>query len=446
MHRTSSLRIRLVVLLALAVTLVPSTEAKKRGDDDAGIAVERFLVLGPAQDALPAFHDDAAGGVKLDSLLEQPTLPHEAWHPAGGDVEPWFGGGGLAWSEVEAGADGRVRLDEPRETSPDRPATAWLATYVRVDRRTTVRIALDGSRPRALWLDGARKASGGGDPDAEVETELALDPGRHLLLVRTVTDGEAKGAWTVGVRVLDEEAGEGLGWATSRERDLTILDVLDAARVGSMAISPDGRYAALSLTRTIHGTDDTESWVEVRRTDGGALVRTWRGSGGLSRVAWAPVGRKLSYVGKAPGENRSTIWVSDLDDDTETAIVEGVERLGSYAWSPTGDVVVFSTGVEPEKNETGIKRLRNLLDRQAGWRERSYLHMVTVPGGARRRITAGEHDTSLAAFSPDGKRILFTRSIEDLSRRPFTVTELWEMDLATLESRRLLESPWLRSA
>lgn len=433
-----------ILCAALVASVAPAAAKRKAAD---GAAVERWMVLGPLVDALPAFHDAAEGSVSPKDLLEAPTLPREVLAARPGAAAAWFDGS-PTWTEVAVGEDGVVRLDAPRETSPTRPATAWLVAHVRIDRWAKVAVTVPGTRPRALWVDGSKVASGGGEPDADVEATLELAPGRHTVVVRTVDDGQGRGPWEIGLAVRPPKDGEAapLRWSTSPVRDLTLEDVLDAPRVTSMDLSPDGKLAALAITARAPGASDSESWVEVRRADGGDRVRAWRGAAGLSQVAWAPTGRRLSYVADAPGEKRSTIWVADLDDGSETAVVEGVERLASYAWSPTGDVVVFSTRVDPPKDETGIKRLRNLLDRQADWRTKSRLNMVTVPGGIRREITAGPETAALSAFSPDGKKILFTRNLEDLSERPYTRTELWEMDLATLESRRLLSAGWLGGA
>ena len=69
-----------------------------------------------------------------------------------------------------------------------------------------------------------------------------------------------------------------------------------------------------------------------------------------------------------------------------------------------------------------------------------------MPGGTTRRLTAGTFSTNLGGFSPDGSRLLFTRTIEDLSARPFDRTELWELDLSTLHAELLREFRWISGA
>lgn len=69
-----------------------------------------------------------------------------------------------------------------------------------------------------------------------------------------------------------------------------------------------------------------------------------------------------------------------------------------------------------------------------------------MSGGTVRRLTAGPITTGSVAFSDDGERLLFTRSVEDLAERPFERTELWELDLVSFGARKLRDSRWLAEA
>jgi dipeptidyl aminopeptidase/acylaminoacyl peptidase len=79
----------------------------------------------------------------------------------------------------------------------------------------------------------------------------------------------------------------------------------------------------------------------------------------------------------------------------------------------------------------------------AGHRDIRSLFVVSVPGGSVRRLTAGKTSTSAAAFSPDGTRLLVTRDIEDLSTRPYTRTEVWDIDLEGGGERKLRDGRWI---
>jgi dipeptidyl aminopeptidase/acylaminoacyl peptidase len=356
--------------------------------DDNGVAVTEWLALGPVASPLPALADEKPGAFGVTDLLDQRSFPRDAGRPRADSTETWFGGTELVWTRPEVGSDGKVALTRPDGSGP---ATAWLAAYVRTDRFRDLKIELDGSHPRGVP--------------------------------------------------------EGLELSTDPDRNLDIFDVIDPPRVQSIAVSPDGKSVAAVLGRVIPGTEDTESWVEVRSTENGHLDITWRGFE-MSGVAWAPDGDKLTYMTHAEEDDKKlgSLWLVSFKSGKVTPVLERVEGLGSYLWVPTGKAIVYSVKIEAEPDERGIKRLEGLLDRQADHRDKSHLYVVSVPDGNRRRLTAGSQTTVARDISPDGRRLLFTRSFDDPGERPYVRTELWEMDLETLEAGRLRDVRWLRSA
>lgn len=428
----ASLRIGLALLvLGSAVAAAAETAS--------ALPVDRWLVRGPVLDPLPAFHDADRGGFDVKARLELSVFPEGGPDPVAGPL----------WAEMAA-EDGKVALIVPEGTGEQAPAAAWLATRVRVDRFRKLKIEALGPGPRRLWLDGRQLASGGtgeGDEGGTVSAEVELIRGKHLLVVETLATASGRG-WRAGavLRPLDELGADGIATTLDAERDLTILDVLDPPSVASVSLSPDGVFAAAGLERYYPGTDDRESWVEVYAL---GPYRTIRGGVDVGQVDWAPSGHRLSYVSSEKqddGKSLSTLWVLDLDSNRIEPVLERVPHFAGYAWSPKGDMLVYLTEVEPDKDERGFKRLEGLMDRWAGHRTKQYLNLLTLSDGMRRRLTAGPVSTVSPAFSPDGRRLLFTRSIEDVAERPYSRTELWQMDLATFAASKLRDFVWLSAA
>jgi len=71
------------------------------------------------------------------------------------------------------------------------------------------------------------------------------------------------------------------------------------------------------------------------------------------------------------------------------------------------------------------------------------LYLVNVTDGAARRLTTGRLSAAAKAFSPDGQRLLVSREVEDYSHRPYSRTELWELDLSEGGSVKLRDFWWL---
>ena len=443
MRSVSRTCIVLLVASSLSVFSGPANAAKEAADDrprKTEIEVERWLVLGPAPYFPPVFHDAEKGGYDLEDLIASTPLPIDTLKPAQGASVGWFSGESLRWTARAAGRRGRLELDA--DLADEAPAIAWLAIYIRARSWVELELRLLGRHPRRAWLDGEPLVDGGKDEDDEVEEEVELTPGSHLLLVQTVRDPTRDARWFAGARLSAEHASAGVEVFTAPERDVELRDVLDAPRITSLAVAPDGLRVATSFDRTIPGDDDTETWIEIRDTATGKLVRGWPEDERSGNVGWSPDGKYVSYVADVDDDS-SSLFLFDTATAKAEPLLHEVKGLTGYLWSPTGRVIAYSTTVKAEKDERGIKRLEGLLDRQSGYRDKQVLRLVTVPDGVRRRLTAGELTSVARAFSPDGDKLLFSREVEDLTERPYTRTELWEAEIATVAATKLRDFRWL---
>ena len=61
-------------------------------------------------------------------------------------------------------------------------------------------------------------------------------------------------------------------------------------------------------------------------------------------------------------------------------------------------------------------------------------------------MTSGEFSTDFGGFSRDGKKLLFTRTLIDMTERPYSKTELYSLDLSTLKEELLWKGAWFNGA
>src|SRR5262245_36498410 len=456
--QTSALWAAAFLWVAAPASPADKGNVKTMSDKPFTHAVSHWLLLGPVPDALPLFHEEDRGRYGVEDLLKADRGPSPRTRHKADLSLPWPSGQALVWLPVPATAvkDGRVDLKTEATNEGKRYATAWLASYVSVDRFQSFDVEIRGAHPRRLFVDGEAALTGGLSKDgqgAEAKGTLKLEQGTHLFMVETVFDPERGEPWSIGaaLSIAKPDAAKlpAIADTTDPATDLTLADVLDAPQISSVAISPDGAIVAASLSRVVAGSDDAESWVEMRDANDGTLLRTWRGGIAIGQLAWSPVGRKLSYAARdrrEGGKDSITLWLADLDTGAVAPIVERIENLSSYQWSPDGTSVVYAVTSKAEADKRGVKLRENLLDRQSGWRDKNFLYQVAVPGGATRRLTAGGFATSASGFSPDGKRLLVMREVEDVSGRPYSRKEVWELDLATLYGKKLHDSFWISDA
>lgn len=445
-HRAS------LFLLLTFVLVLPLGAAEEAATSTAEISIDRWLTLGPVAIPLPAFaeeDDEISGGeVTAKELLqdEQIGLP-EVW-PAAGDGVVWVEGRSLPWTA----GDGPVTLEAGGEI----PHVAHLAVYVETGRFLKPKLVVESPGLLRVWVDGEQVAEKTAAGEGEASAEVPLPTGRHLVLVKAVrppaeagddeeTDGEGSAAWTVSARwEVDEAHRDELTLGTSPRHGIVLSDLLDVDQISALDVSPDGRHVALEMQNPTVPADFRETWMEIRRVSDGAVVRSLRGSPEPSGFAWGPDGA-FGYVTRKNG--KATLWIGDLDEGGVEALLEDVENFGGFRFDPDGVSVLYSVSREGKDDDRGVKRLRSPQDRWAGYRSKSELHQVTIADGARRQLTAGALGVDLQDVSDDGRRILVSRTRHTLER-PFSVTDLYELDLRaeTLEPRKIREITWMNQA
>lgn len=425
MSRSTARPIRLLALL-LTCLICRAVPAKAAPDSTAAVTLDQWLVLGPLSAPLPAFHDEKPGTFAVKDLLEQPSRDPARLDPPAGDPD-WTG-----WSVATL------------ELRRDGPAEAYLLTRLHAERYVGGRLRVATDQPVRAYLDGEPVKLEKGD--AGREGKLDLPPGDHRLLLHTVRAAGDSAAWRVSASVAlpDSLPASVLAATTVPVRAVDIHDILDAPKITSLAVSPDGKLVALSLQAYRPG-GGKETWIEIRDTRRGKLVRQWRGLLDAGRLAWAPDGHRLSYT--TTDDEKTDLWLLDLDNGATRPLAVGLEKAGDYRWNPDGRSVVVALRVEAKPDPRKVKRWRAIEDRWPWWRNRSYLVRIDAADGSRRRLTAGDVSAEDWSFSPDGRFLLFAREYPDPAHRPYSRREWWEMNLSTLAVERIaLDEHWIDHA
>lgn len=415
------------------------------------LQVKQWLRLGPIDVSLPIFSD--VKNVKnkkfdLPDLLSFETMDYSKWMPQDGDKVKLDKFSQIMWTQQNSDSTG---LLFPKTADKNLPQIFFLATYFEANRWLKVNANIQSFHLFEVYLDGEKikskttsqnfKNDSTEQKPEKVTAELKLETGSHLLLIKTLCDPENKNPWNILADFELEEPWRpsNLQLSTSAAQTMDIVHLLDGPKVRDVKISPNGELVAVSLRQSLPPTDNSESWIELRRFKDGSLMHTFRGGMQISNIVWAPTGLRFSYTNSA--KSASTLWIVDLENGSVAPILENVEHLGSHSWAPDGSFIIYSISEEPEPDKTQLKRLQSMEDRQPGWRSRSFLYLINIPDGTRKRLTSGNLTTQLNKISPDAKKILFTRSIDDFTERPYSKTQLFVLDLAT----KKLDSLWTKS-
>ncbi|MCC5907902.1 MAG: S9 family peptidase [Balneolaceae bacterium] len=405
------------------------------------IPVSEWLILGPAETQLPIYHDQQNiqnETFTLNNLLEFDPVDISGWTPEEGTTVNWSQQQSFQWS---------VHQGETVQLNPanaDHPANAWVAFYVQTDRFTKATLEISSYHPFKLYVNGHGQGvkqsteESGDDPGSHSE-KLVLTKGKHLILARTLYNPESGAEWSVSGTIKPEnEAPVMQSLQPHRYLDLETLS--NQPQLSSLALSADGRLAAMRINQPAPPDGSGDSWLEIRETESGDLYREYRGGKDFGSVTWAPEKKRFTYTETENGE--TSLWLADLETGSQERILKGISDFGSYQWSPDGTFIIYSISEQPEPDQTGVYRLDDLEERRPWHFTRSFIYKLNVPEGTTQRLTAGLLSTSLHDISPDGNTLLYSRSQTDYSQRPYSVTEYQLLNIETLERDSLFTVPF----
>lgn len=439
----------LSALLLFVYLVIPSSIIV--GEEPETITIDNYLVAGPVTLHFPALNTGERNVVSLRDLLAYEYIPVKNLKPVKDTDIAWRRDKTLRWHGEQRGDNG-LHLS----SHDDNPEVYYAAAYIKTNRWMKTGLTVESCHLFEIYLNGSRigsktdsnkpdESSGECSPGSVTET-LSLKNGKHTLIIKSMKDPENEGEWNINssFTISAPYSTENLTLTLSPERYIDITNVLDDPRVGSVHITRNGDLAAVSTSTPVGTAPHRQTWIKIYNTRTNSLVRTFRGDLSIGNFSWAPDNKHFSYVQRDAG--KATLWIVNIETGEKHALLEDIENFGSYEWSPTGSFIVFSVSQRDEDDGGFMRRITKPVERWPWWSQRSYLHLVHVPSGARQRLTAGELSTGLNSISPDGKKLIVSRTKHNFTERPYTFTEFYTLDLETMSPDTIHTGSWTADA
>lgn len=277
------------------------------------------------------------------------------------------------------------------------------------------KIDVKGLELSKLFVDG-KKIDGG---------DLKLEPGTHDIVIKYVGKPDDDGA---AVNVMTEKGGT-LGLREDG-RHIYSLDInSNGVSSGRASLSPGGKYMVVGHTMTADGGKTTTYYEIVETASGKTLFRT------TDRISWLPSRDAFWYV-RGNVDSRDLLC-TDPATGEETVMATNIPE-GHFSISPTEDYLIYSLETKGPV-EGAVHEILVPDDRQPGWRDRSYLAKYDISTGLMQPLTFGYNNAWLSDISDDGKYILFSTRHARLTKRPTSLTNVYRMNVATMETECIIE-------
>ena len=185
----------------------------------------------------------------------------------------------------------------------------------------------------------------------------------------------------------------------------SIDDVINLKRVGTPAISPNGRHVAFTIRETNWDNNayETEIWIGDAATGQSRQLTNARGSS--LQPAWSHDGHWLAFISDRDGK-RQLHRIAVRGGEAER-LTSGEEGVTSFAWSPSGNEIAFtmqdpvSDAIKEREKRFGEIRIEDQDQRY------THLHLLEVATKTTEQLTKGNFVVGSFDWSPDGRQIAF---------------------------------------
>jgi dipeptidyl aminopeptidase/acylaminoacyl peptidase len=206
-------------------------------------------------------------------------------------------------------------------------------------------------------------------------------------------------------------------------RPLTVADLDNLRTVADPAVDPSGRWVAYDVSSVDVKVDKSFKHIWMTSWDGARTVQlTNREKESESLPRWSPDGRYLAFLSsRTDKHDNDQLWLLDRTGGEARALTKVDGGIVDYAWSPNGHEIALIVldkdphETDPDAKDEDKKVTPIVIDRFQFKRDidgylenrRQRLFVLDVDSGQMRRLTTGDFDEVLPAWSPDGSRIAF---------------------------------------
>jgi Tol biopolymer transport system component len=208
--------------------------------------------------------------------------------------------------------------------------------------------------------------------------------------------------------------------------------------VSDPKVSPDGRRVAFVVTTVVEDKDRRHNEIWMAPADGSApAFRYTSPSTEASSPNWSPDGTLLSFSSRRDGGEDDVWFLRTTPPGGEAFQIKGVratpefsrdgqwllfawrgeepDSLKQQTWRQRVSPVAITRGADTKRFDGRVYTSIPIVADERGFlppreiRRAAHLYVVPLAGGTPRQLTSGDLSQTSAAWSPDGKMIVFVQ-------------------------------------
>lgn len=237
-------------------------------------------------------------------------------------------------------------------------------------------------------------------------------------------------------------------FSQSSPRPFTLDDIFQIQAVHDPQLSPDYRWVAYSVDKTLVKEDKTETRLWMIPFSGGDAIPLSAEGVSSTHPRWSPDGKFLAFLSARDG-GKTQVWLLNRLGGEAQRLTDTVQDVQDFAWSPDGRRLVLvlrdpsaeelaakpksqsnvhsaETSDSAAKDQSAKTKRPWIIDRlqfkqdEIGYldRRRTHLYVFTLSSKSLTQVSSGDFDDSEPAWSPDSRLLAFTsnRSTPDPDR------------------------------
>jgi dipeptidyl aminopeptidase/acylaminoacyl peptidase len=421
---TQKIHSLLCIIVLLAVIALPGQLEATTADTK----IDQWLALGPMP--IPNAEVSLLGTEK--NILKFNHLPVDTLKSISSTPIEWPGKLKFTWHPIQS-----------LKFQASSHQILYLATYIETKRWLQTDLHLQNiDTPFIVYLDGAAQKTSKTEKGESWKSQLTLTNGKHSLIIKILLQKDKPVDASAILRTKETFGENVIAISLNSTAPLSTHHILNTHGVSNLALSPDGEKVAMTVKQTSPINGSTKRWLEILSTATGKSIFSSQNLGNLKKFKWLKDSRHFSYTLSRKG--KSSLFLYDIATHHQEILLTDIVNFNNYDWAPDNSYLIYSVYSKGEANGT-FKHIDEIEGRASFSGYRYSLYQFFPQGKATHKISGGDLNFRTVKISPDSKRALLIKTVEDNRHRPYFKDVVYLLNTTDLSKNELFEHHFVGS-